>query len=380
MPEEVDCKMRLIARNKKDGFVFSDRNNQPILDNNDDKDDNDDPDYEEDDSTNGGDPDEEHSLAGVDDEDSNSKDLSTGVDNASTDENEMDEENFEGSGNENPDEDFVVPTPNDNSETSLKPLRSTDVSEMMEGSPMADSDGYKSSESDSDENKFSESSDDAIVDDEAALIEVKSISQDLNDLNHKTHHQENINDNDNAIEDQTREQASADAELNAAEHVQPPGVADTPAGVAVRSTGVRTNVETADEDDDDEQQEEIEAKIDEWHGKWGHASVKLRKRRNQSVPTEGTDLRRNTNKKPERPVKPHEFVHLHAMMHMQEKFSALHESLSSQCGAKKGPELHEEAGAESGMKELRQIHKKGADIPLKPTAVTSQQKKDALRR
>ena len=149
MPEEVERKTRVMDRNKKDGFMFSDRNNQPILDNDDDEDDDNDPDCEQEESTNGGNPDEEHSLAGVDDEDSNIKYLSAGVDNdfnvrqdeASTDANEMDEEHFEGSENENPEEDFVVPTRNDDSETSSKPLSSDGVSEMMSGRPKTDSGG-----------------------------------------------------------------------------------------------------------------------------------------------------------------------------------------------------------------------------------------------
>ena len=67
------------------------------------------------------------------------------------------------------------------------------------------------------------------------------------------------------------------------------------------------------------------------------------------------------------------------MMHGQVQFSALHESLLSQRGAKKGLESREEAGAEAVTKELCHIHNKGAVIPLKPTAAINQQKKDALQ-
>ena len=49
------------------------------------------------------------------------------------------------------------------------------------------------------------------------LTDGKPIAQDSNDSNHKPHHQEKVNDDNDAIKDHAREQASADAKLNAAE-------------------------------------------------------------------------------------------------------------------------------------------------------------------
>ena len=107
------------------------------------------------------------------------------------------------------------------------------------------------------------------------LTDGKPIAQDSNDSNHKPHHQEKVNDDNDAIKDHAREQASADAKLNAAEHAQPAGAANASTGVVAKSAGARVNIETVDDDDDDKRQEEIKAKMEKRCGKGGCASMKL---------------------------------------------------------------------------------------------------------